>query len=288
MDGVVNFLKPPGMSSNAAVVFLRKLLNVQKIGHAGTLDPGACGVLPICIGKATRISAYMMDHQKEYVAEVTFGQCTSTGDSYGSVTQTSHAPLPSDDDVKRAMQSFTGCITQQTPAYSATKVDGRKRYDLARRGETVPEHYREVVIYELEYLGRTGPDAHRFRVMCGKGTYIRTLCEDIGKALGQCAYMSFLARTRCAGLSIHNAVTAEELQRGSAADLLLPMGPFLTKVPRVDTLAEQRERLFHGVSIPVALPDMETACIYAGDELMGIGSVNGGMAKINTRLVDGE
>ena len=288
MDGVINFLKPPGMSSNAVVVFLRKLLNVQKVGHTGTLDPGACGVLPICVGKATRISAYMMDDKKEYIAEVKFGKCTDTGDSYGKMTQESHVAMPSDDEVMCATRSFTGDITQQTPAYSAVKVGGRKRYDLARRGETLPELYRSVHIYDIECMGRTGPDSHRIRVMCGKGTYIRTLCEDIGKALGQCAYMSFLARTMCAGLSIADAVTAEELQSGNAEDMLLPMEPFLTKLARVDAPAEQRDRLFHGVSVSIDMPDIETACIFADGELMGIGSVLQGMAKINTRLVDGE
>lgn len=288
MDGVINFLKPPGMSSNAVVVLLRKLLNIQKIGHAGTLDPGACGVLPICVGKATRISAYMMDEKKEYVAEVTFGKCTDTGDSYGNVTQVLQAEPPSDEDVKCVLAGFTGCITQQTPAYSAVKVNGQKRYDLARKGKELPEQYRQVQIYEIEYMGRTGPDAHRFRVMCGKGTYIRTLCEDIGKALGQYAYMSFLARTRCAGLSIADAVTADELQSKVAEDALLSMEPFLAKLPRVDALPAQRERLFHGVSVPADMPDMEKVCIYAGGELLGIGGVQQGMAKINTRLVDGE
>lgn len=288
MDGVINFLKPPGMSSNAAVVFLRKLLNVKKIGHTGTLDPGACGVLPICVGKATRISNYMMDDKKEYIAEVTFGKSTDTGDSYGSVTQISQVPLPADQDVIEALKSFTGRITQQTPAYSAVKVGGKKRYDLARKGLELPEQYREVQIYDIEYLGQTQADAHRLRVMCGKGTYIRTLCEDLGKALGQCAYMSFLARTQCAGLSINDAITEDELKNNIAADILLPMGPFLTKLPRVDAPSEQREKLFHGVSIQIAMQDIETACIYAGNELMGIGSVKDGMAKINTRLVDGE
>jgi tRNA pseudouridine55 synthase len=288
MDGVINFLKPPGMSSNAAVVLLRKLLNIQKIGHTGTLDPGACGVLPICVGKATRISAYMMDGKKEYVAEIAFGKSTDTGDSYGAVTEASPAEPPSDVAVINALQGFLGRITQQTPAYSAAKVEGKKRYELARRGETPPPQYRNVEIYEIEYLGRTGPDAHRFRVMCGKGTYIRTLCEDIGKALGQPAYMSFLARTKCAGLEIAGAVTADELQRGNAADRLLPMEPFLSSLPRADASAEQRKQLFHGVSVPTTIPDFETACIFAGGELMGIGSVKDGMAKINTRLVDGE
>lgn len=285
MDGVINFLKPPGMSSSAAVVWLRGLLNIKKIGHAGTLDPGACGVLPICVGKATHISSYLMDAKKEYVAEVTFGKGTDTGDSYGKVTETSALPYPEDGDVIRALSRFQGRVTQQTPAYSAAKVDGKKRYALARSGKPVPPQQREVEIEEIEYLGRTREDAHRFRVVCGKGTYIRALCEDAGRALGMCAHMSFLARTQCAGLAIADAITPEEL-RHDARQALLPMARFLGRLPRVDAAPEQREKLFHGVAVPVVAPDVEKACIFAGGELLGIGRVLAGDAKIDTRLVD--
>lgn len=286
MDGVINFLKPPGMSSNAAVILMRKLTGIKKIGHAGTLDPGACGVLPLCLGKATHISAYMMDAKKEYVAEVVFGKQTDTGDSYGTVTEVSAGKLPSEEDIKRVLKSFEGRIRQQTPAYSAVKIEGKRSYKLARQGAAVDMPYREVEIYEMEYLGRTAADAHRLRVCCGKGAYIRVLCEDIGKALSQRAYMSFLARTKCAGLDIENAVTADELQRGNIEDWLLPMERFLSVLPRIDAAANQREKLFHGVRVPVGAGDVDTARIYADGELLGIGSVTMGAAKINTRLVD--
>jgi tRNA pseudouridine55 synthase len=285
MDGIINFLKPPGMSSSGAVVLLRKLLNVSKAGHAGTLDPGACGVLPVCVGKATRISAYMMDAKKEYVAEFVFGKRADTGDSYGKVTAISSEGLPEEKDVIRALESFHGRITQQTPAYSAVKVAGKKRYELARKGAELPPQSREVEIFEIEYFGRTGPDAHRFRVLCGKGTYIRALCEDIGALLGQCSYMSFLARTKCAGLDIETAVTVDELER-SGANALLPMDPFLQALPRADAPAAQREQLFHGGSVQIEAPDLQKARIYAGGGLLGIGSVLDGVAKIHTRLVD--
>jgi|AGTN01.2.fsa_nt_gi tRNA pseudouridine 55 synthase len=274
------------MSSNAAVILMRKLTGIKKIGHAGTLDPGACGVLPVCVGKATRISAYMMDAKKEYVAEVTFGKATDTGDSYGVVTAISYAEPPSGEDVARALKGFEGRIKQQTPAYSAVKIDGKRSYRLARQGAAPQLPQREVEIYDIEYLGPTTPGAHRLRVSCGKGTYIRTLCEDIGKALGQSAYMSFLARTKCAGLDIENSVTADELQNGNIADMLLPMDRFLSALPRADAAADQRDRLFHGGSVKTDAADMRPACIYAGGELLGIGSVNEGMVKINTRLVD--
>ncbi len=283
MDGVINFLKPPGMTSNTAVVLLRKKLGIKKIGHTGTLDPGACGVLPVCIGKATRISSYMMNARKEYIAEFTFGKRTDTGDTYGSVIETSSQQLPSEKDVAHILQSFIGCIKQETPAYSAVKVDGRKRYELARKGMELPPQWREVEVYEIEYLGQTSPDAHRIRVLCGKGTYIRTLCEDIGRALRQCATMSFLARTQCAGLSISESVTLDEIADAAA---LFPMEPFLNVLPRVEASKDFRGQLFNGMGVAVDLPDMPIVRICAGNEFIGLGSVQQGIAKIHTRLVD--
>jgi tRNA pseudouridine55 synthase len=168
MDGVLNFLKPPGMTSNAAVVLLRKLTGIQKIGHAGTLDPGACGVLPICVGKATRISDYMMRAKKEYIAEVVFGKRTDTGDSYGTVIQTSGQAPPEEEDVIRTLQKLSGCLTQQTPAYSAVRAGGKKRYELARRGEAVPPHTRQIEIYESEYLGVQPPALFAFAYCAAK------------------------------------------------------------------------------------------------------------------------
>jgi tRNA pseudouridine55 synthase len=236
MNGIINFLKPPGMSSNGAVVFLRGLFRVKKTGHAGTLDPGACGVLPICVGKATRISSYMMGGSKEYIAEVTFGKSTDTGDSYGNVTQVSQAAFPEMEDVKAALDTFSGLITQQTPAYSAVKHEGRKLYELARRGIEIEPKHREIMIHEAEYLRQTRADAHLLRIVCGKGTYIRQLCEDIGQNLGIPAYMSFLVRTKCAGLNIEQAYTADELKeiKEQIQDALLPMDGFLSALPRID------------------------------------------------------
>jgi tRNA pseudouridine55 synthase len=285
MNGVINFLKPPGMSSNGAVVFLKHLLG-EKTGHAGTLDPGACGVLPILVGKATRISAYLMGGQKEYIAGITFGASTDTGDSYGAVTARSDKLPPKPEQIQDAISRFTGVVTQLTPAYSAAKQDGVKRYQLARRGVALPEKPREIEIFETEYLGAESAHVHRFRVVCGKGTYIRTLCEDIGRALGLPAYMSFLARTRCAGLAIEDAWTADELKEGAVADALLPLDRFLAGLPRADADAGKRRGLVCGAPVEYAGMPMETGRIYAGGELIGLGSANDGAMKISTLLVD--
>ena len=286
MNGVINFLKPPGMSSNGAVVFLRHLLNA-KTGHAGTLDPGACGVLPICVGKATRISAYLMGGQKEYIAEITFGASTDTGDSYGKIIARSDSNPPTSEQIEEILSGFTGRITQLTPAYSAAKQNGVKRYQLARRGAELDPKPREIEIFEAEYLGQTSKISHRIRVVCGKGTYIRTLCEDIGNALGIPAYMSFLARTRCAGLSIDEAFTADELtQPGAAEKALLPIHGLLDMLPRADADQQARRPLCCGVAVEYEGEPMEPVRIFAGGELLGIGCAGNGVMKISTLLVD--
>lgn len=288
MNGVINFLKPPGMSSNGAVVFLRGLLGVKKTGHAGTLDPGACGVLPICVGKATRISAYLMGGEKEYIAEVTFGKATDTGDSYGGIKQVAAASPPGGDAVRAALAGFVGRTRQRTPAYSAVSHEGQKLYKLARRGVETPLIHRDVVIHAAEYLSQTRADAHLFRVVCGKGTYIRALCEDLGAALGTCGYMSLLVRTRCAGLAIAQAHTAEELRemRGRYEDALKPMDMFLGGLPRVDAQPQDRVRLVNGACVPYEGDGVAAARVYLGGALLGIGCAQRGSLKITTLLVD--
>ncbi len=288
MDGVINFLKPPAMSSNGAVVFLRGLLGVKKTGHAGTLDPGACGVLPVCIGKATRISSYLMDCEKEYIAEVTFGKSTDTQDSYGNVTGVSNTPLPKAEDVSKALLGFCGNIVQQTPAYSAAKHNGQKFYNLARRGMEVPDLQREIKIYDAKYINQTAENSHIIRIVCGKGTYIRTLCEDLGEKLGLPAYMSLLVRTKCAGLDISYSYTADELKHmeGSYLKALLPMEFFLGKLPRVDTDKKDRKLLINGAPVPAQHKDTARVRLYSGGEFAGIGFVCGEMAKITALLVD--
>ncbi len=288
MNGVINFLKPPGMSSNGAVVFLRGVLGVKKTGHTGTLDPGACGVLPICVGKATRISSYMMGGKKEYIAEVTFGKSTDTGDSYGKVTRVDHASLPSDDDVKKTLAQFLGHITQQTPAYSAVKHEGVQLYKLARRGIEIQPKNRAIVIYDAEYLSQTRPNAHLLRVVCGKGTYIRKLCEDLGESLGVASYMSFLVRTKCAGLDIEQAVTADALKdmKDGFESILIPMERFLNELPGISMDASVSRVLLNGGSVVCDKADLDEARIYLDEKFIGIGAVKDRQLKISTLLVD--
>lgn len=287
MNGVINFLKPPGMSSNGAVVFLRGLLG-KKTGHTGTLDPGACGVLPICVGKATKISDFLMGGTKEYIAEITFGKSTDTGDSYGQITKTSDNTFPTASEVKHVLSFFCGSISQQTPAYSAVKYQGKKLYQYARQGIEVPRKDRNIVIYEITYISQIRADAHLIRVLCGKGTYIRVLCEDIGKKLNTHAYMSFLVRSKCASLDISNAYTADELidMNGNMDGVLLTMDMFLTHMPSLTVGISQRKILFNGGSVDCLEEDTLAVRIYVENAFFGIGCVEKNRLKITTLLVD--
>lgn len=286
MNGIVNFLKPPGMSSSAAVVFLRGMLK-EKTGHAGTLDPGASGVLPICVGKATKISSLMMDGTKEYIGEVSFGKSTDTGDSYGKILCISEGRLPDPEEVKDALHTFLGSGIQQTPAFSAVKHEGRKLYSLAREGAEIPVKFRDIIINEAEYLYQTAPNAHLIRVVCGKGTYIRTLCEDIGKALGALSFMSFLIRTRCAGLRVEEAITIDEIKDASDfGQVMLPVDRFLSYMPEISVNGGFRKALFNGGSVKYCSENKEAVRVYTDNEFLGIGKIEDGVIRITTLLTE--
>ena len=285
MNGIINLLKPPGISSNGAVVYLRGMLGARKIGHAGTLDPGASGVLVICVGKATKLSEYLMDGAKEYVAEICFGKSTDTGDSYGRVVETG-GEIPCAGRVKEALRSFLGETSQRTPAYSAAKHGGKKLYELARKGVETPEKIRKIVIHELEYIKETGEDSHLIRVACGRGTYIRVLCEDIGKRLGTCAYMSFLARTKDAGLDISGAYTFEELEGlKNKETALLRADTLLERFPQIRIGADKRKALANGGVIGCALPDGIYRA-YADGDFLGLAEVKGGAARMAVLIAE--
>lgn len=216
MHGVLNFLKPPGMTSHDAVAFVRRAFNTKRVGHTGTLDPAAAGVLPICIGQATRLVEYLQAGRKTYIAEITFGIETDTLDATGEVVSTGDASHVNLDNLRATLDQFRGTILQTPPMYSAIKRDGKKLYELAREGAdeaTLDIQPRQVEIYALvvprDFQSSTRSRA-MLRIECGSGTYIRSLVRDIGRALGCGATMSFLVRTQNGAFSIDKAHTPEE------------------------------------------------------------------------------
>ena len=223
LDGIINLNKSAGISSARAVsIVKRQLPRGVKIGHAGTLDPFATGVLLLLIGKATRFCERLMDQAKEYEAVVKFGATTPTDDPESAEVPFDEVVEVGREQVEAALKSFQGDILQRPPAFSAMKVGGRRAYDLARRGDDVKLAARTVKVYRIDLLHFQWPFA-RLRIECGRGTYIRALARDLGEALGCGGYLTELARTRVGQFSLFNSVTLEQLSEGSVESHIVPL-----------------------------------------------------------------
>lgn len=211
MDGVINIDKPKGLTSHDVVDRVRKIIGMKKVGHAGTLDPEATGVLPILIGKATKISNYLINSDKEYLCEMRLGLKTDTGDSTGRIISICYGPLPSEEEIRNAFGKFIGKILQVPPMHSAIKINGTPLYSLARKGIEVERKAREVTIHRLDILGIKG-DLIIFDVLCSKGTYIRALVSDIGNVFGLGGCLVSLRRTRAGRFRIEDSITLKEFE----------------------------------------------------------------------------
>ena len=277
MNGIINLKKDAGMTSHDAVFKLRKILETKKIGHGGTLDPDVVGVLPIAVGKATRMVEFMQDEGKIYEGEITLGYSTTTEDSSGEVVSETPVLSPLNENlVDEAIASLTGPITQIPPMYSAVKVNGRKLYEYARAGQEVERPERQVTIYQFE---RTSPISYEselarftFRVKCSKGTYIRTLSVDLGEKLGYAAHMSYLTRTSAAGLQLDDALTLSEIEEKVQAgelDFLHPLEIGTGDLVKVYLTPEQAEEVRFGRFIELEQTEKELAG-FEGEKLLAI------------------
>lgn len=279
MDGVINFFKPRGMTSHDAVYFFRRLLNTKKIGHTGTLDPNATGVLPICIGKGTRVSEYLLGVDKEYIGEITLGASTDTQDGDGKILSSSNK-LVSEDDVFSTFNNFKGIIHQIPPMYSALKIDGKKLYELAREGKTVERAPREVNIKEINILNNYNNKEIIFYTRCTRGTYIRTLCEDIGNELGTYGYMSYLIRVGVGVFKIENSYSMEYLKsisRESLLNIITPMDEAIGHIEVIDVPVSLYKKLINGVPLEVGADYLNSVNriyrVYSNNTFIGVGKI---------------
>jgi len=294
MNGFLNLLKPPGMSSGAAVAVIKRLTG-ERTGHAGTLDPEAAGVLPVMIGRATRLLDYFTDHSKSYAAEIAFSGATDTQDAQGTLTEAA-ARTPEKAEIEAALAAFRGTILQRPPAYSALKKDGVPLYRLARAGQAVETQARETEIRALTLGEKTGGGGYMLYVDCGGGTYIRTLCHDIGQALHAPAHMRFLLRTRHGKFDIQTAVTVEEAlaaaESGSLEKLLLPLDFPLRELPALHAPPAYWKAARNGAKLPLTLmPDLmegRRCRVYAGGTLCGVAKRSEGMLRFEVGLIGGE
>ena len=266
------------MTSSDAVLFVRRLLpRKTAVGHGGTLDPDAAGVLPVCVGKATRLFDYIIDKQKTYIGELALGTVTDTCDASGKILEARPVTV-SDADVALAVRPFIGRILQVPPMYSALKMDGKKLYQLARKGKSVDIPAREVTIDDIALVGKTGKNRYLLEIRCGKGTYIRSLMRDIGEALGCGGHMSFLLRERAGAFSADDAWTPDELNRlPDLSRALQPMDCLLGAYPRADVKGEYRKRILDGMPVKpdwlkTPLPPTDAPLrLYVEDDFAGMG-----------------
>lgn len=260
------------MSSHDVIGFVRRVLHVKRVGHAGTLDPAAAGVLPIAVGQSARLIEYLELADKTYRAEVKLGFATDSGDDTGEIIESmTDFAMPTADQIRAVLEKFTGRITQVPPAHSAIKINGRRACDLIREGKSVEIPSRTVTIHRLELLAQRA-DTILIDTDCSKGTYIRSLCTDIGAALGIPATMAFLVRRRVGDFQLADALTLEEFQEKGASALLDP-SQFLSHLERYD-LNPLREKAFgNGLSTGVRqhVPTSDTLKVYANDRFIGIG-----------------
>ncbi len=256
LEGVLSILKPVGMTSHDVVDVLRRLAGTRRIGHTGTLDPGATGVLVLCIGRATRVAEFLADADKEYCVEVTFGRSTDSGDAYGATLREVAVAAVERDHLEAALARFRGEIDQIPPMASAVHVRGERLYELARRGETVEVAPRRVTIFALDLREiLTAPPRARLHVRCSKGTYIRRLCFDLGEVLGIGAYASFMVRTRVGRYELAAANTLEEVdvlaRERRLREVLEPVDAALAELPAVELSVGQHRAVMHGQPLPL-------------------------------------
>lgn len=281
MNGIILIDKPQGWTSHDVVGKLRGILHERRIGHSGTLDPLATGLLVVFIGRATRAVEFAEADRKEYIAGLRLGMSTDTQDITGRIIS-KETDIPDEPEVRIAIERFRGELEQIPPMYSAVKIGGKKLYELARKGESIERKPRHITIFGLEITGRSDND-YILDVVCSKGTYIRTLCHDIGAALGCGGCMSSLRRTKSGVFSVDNAYTIAEIQeaaeRGEEEKLLLPIDTLFAGYTKLSVDADSEKKLKNGCIINTSSPDGRFRVYSEDGEFLLLGDVKDGVMK---------
>lgn len=275
LNGFLIIDKKPDISSAKAVAMIKKYVRPSKIGHAGTLDPFATGVLPIAIGEATKAISFLVDAKKEYEFTVKFGASTDTDDLTGKVIAETDV-IPNSLQIAGVTHEFTGEISQIPPIYSAIKVDGRRAYDMARKGEIPTLQTRKIVVYKIsfEMIG----DIAKFFVTCSKGTYIRSLARDIAIRLGSLGYVTSLRRTKVGRFDIADALNIDDLSDSNISEKLLPIEGVLDGIPALEVDEQGAYKVKCGQKLPISIPFDQVAIIFR-KKLIAIGKSDGESIK---------
>lgn len=278
MDGVIIINKQKNFTSHDVVNVIRKKLNIKKVGHTGTLDPNATGVLPILVGKATKISKYLIEHDKTYIATIKLGEKTDTGDNEGQVIEEKLVPTDlKKEDINNVLQIFWGKQKQVPPMYSAIKINGKKLYEYAREGKEVKIEAREIEIYKIQLLEYKNSKI-KFEVECSKGTYIRTLCEDIAKKLGTVGYMEELQRTKVNNFKIGDSVLLDDITLENVEEDLIKIEEVFKEKDKIELDNKKLELFLNGVKLTYDLPK-DIYRIYNNKQFIGIGIVENKLLK---------
>lgn len=280
MDGILIVNKPKAYTSHDIVNILRKELNIKKIGHTGTLDPNATGVLPILVGQATKISKYLIEHNKEYIAELKLGEKTSTGDPEGETIEIQEVPKLEEKQIQEVLNSFLGKQKQTPPIYSSIKVNGKKAYEYARKGKTVELEPRLIEILYISLI-KFEKNIITFKVNCSKGTYIRVLCEDIAKKFGTVGLMQNLCRTEVDNFKLKNSVTIEEIKENGKELIdkkIIPIEEAFTTTPKIVLNSRKTELFLNGVQLTNEFQD-GVYKIYNQEMFLGLGIVKDNLLK---------
>lgn len=281
MDGVLIINKPKGYTSHDIVNIVKKQLNITKVGHAGTLDPNATGVLPVLIGNATKISKYLIEHDKVYIAELKLGEKSSTGDLEGEIIEKKSVPKLNEDQIKDTLKLFLGKQQQIPPMYSSIKINGKKAYEYARKGLKVEMEPREIEIMNISLM-KFQDNIITFKVKCSKGTYIRVLCEDIAKSLGTVGLMKELCRIKVNEFDIKNSVTLNDIKNGNVQVINIEE---IFKLQSCIKLNNRETKLFlNGVKLSNNKLD-GLYRVYNNNVFLGLGIVSNNLLKRDVIII---
>ncbi|MEX1376390.1 MAG: tRNA pseudouridine(55) synthase TruB [Eubacteriales bacterium] len=284
MTGYLNIIKPAGMTSSNVVSRVRYNLKMKKVGHAGTLDPLAVGVLPIMLGKATKMFDYLNLQKKIYITEFTFCIDTDTLDIEGDIIKKSDI-IPVQKQIEGTIKKhFLGKISQVPPKVSAISINGKRAYNLARAGVEFEIEPRQVEIFEFDLIRQSGEKSFMFLVECSKGTYIRSLCRDLAEKMNTCAYISYLSREQSGYFKMQQGITLEQLediaQKGEIEKHIIKVDEPLDYMDEIHVPIEKQKAILNGVEIKTQDEDVDSLRVYCGGEFIGIGKISQGYLKI--------
>ena len=279
ISGIINVLKPAGITSNYVLSQIKKKLHPNKIGHLGTLDPSGVGVLPVCINKGTKLFDYFLQKDKTYKTVFVFGKETDTLDSDGQIIKTDDVDI-SAEQILSILPKFVGVQNQLPPNYSAKKIDGKKAYELARTGVEFELKTKKIEIFDIKLVQKLAKNTFLFEIKCSSGTYIRSIVRDMAKLIGTIGYVGSIIRTKSGMFEIENSVTLDEIDESK----IIPLKNVLESGQKVFVSDEFYDKILNGNRIKIDCKDITNCIVFCKQQLMGIADVKNGMLKIKTSL----